>query len=283
MKPVKTLKSYMASFQLGNRLKLKNIEKNMEFNLSFTSNRKHGLSAMMRVKNEERWILFAIKSILDDVDEIIILLQPCEDKTEKIIKSIKSNKIKLFHYPFFTYPAAFGYSNHPENSIKNLAYYYNYALSKTQYSYVWKWDGDQCAIESRLKELRTIIDSQKYDIIHYKGYDMSGTKLKHMCIHPYTSNEPSIFRMTNRTFYIGGEKCEEFSYPAYKSLFSKSYIYNYPKPAFLHFKYATEDIGKGWKEGWGNDEYFRGILDRKSQGQVYSDIYPEILKDAKIV
>ena len=112
---------------------------------------------------------------------------------------------------------------------------------------------------------------------------MSGSKLKYLCIDPHTSNEPSFFRVTNRTFYIGGEKCEEFSYPVYKSLFSKTEIYNYPKPAFLHFKYATENIGKGWKEGWENDAYFRSILDRKSQGQIYSDIYPEILKEAKIV
>ena len=94
MNPLKIFQSYFTSFQLGNRLKHHNIEKNVNFNLNFKSERQHGLSVMMRVKNEERWILFAIKSILDYVDEVIILLQPCEDKTEEIIKSIKSNKIK---------------------------------------------------------------------------------------------------------------------------------------------------------------------------------------------
>lgn len=45
------------------------------------------------VKNEDRWIWYAIKSIIDFVDKIIIFDTGSTDRTVSIIKSIKSPKI----------------------------------------------------------------------------------------------------------------------------------------------------------------------------------------------
>lgn len=48
------------------------------------------------VKNEERWVWYAIKSVLDFVDQIMVWDTQSTDQTVKIIKSISSPKIR-FH------------------------------------------------------------------------------------------------------------------------------------------------------------------------------------------
>ena len=54
---------------------------------------KSNLTIHCVVKNEERWIWYALKSILDIADEILIFDTGSTDKTVEIIKTIKSRKI----------------------------------------------------------------------------------------------------------------------------------------------------------------------------------------------
>ena len=253
-------------------------EKDYFLNPFFYKDRKHGLSAFMRIKNDEDWIYMAIMSVIDYVDEIVIVLQNCTDNTEKIIKEINSPKIKIHYFPFESFPSGINENRLKNNSIHNRAYYYNYALSLTKFSYVWKWDGDHAAFEDRVAEIRKLIDSNLYEIIHYKGYDIYGLELKNLCIEPYCANEPSIFKVNKKTFYFEGKLYEEFSYPLSVN-FKKLRIYNYPKPLFIHFKYAKgiEYVGKGWPENWRNIESFANLVKSKSKGEIYSDKYPKIV------
>src|SRR3989344_2131678 len=46
------------------------------------------------VCNEERWIWYALMSVLDQVDEIMVWDDSSQDHTAQIIKSIDSPKIK---------------------------------------------------------------------------------------------------------------------------------------------------------------------------------------------
>lgn len=260
----------------------KNFEKVSEYYLpkEFYKNRKVGLSAMMRLKNEEEWIFFAIQSIIEYVDEIVIVLQNSTDNTRSIIENFNSPKIKIYDFPFSSFPAGQYHKNYLKSSIFNLAYYYNFALSKTSYTYVWKWDGDHAAYEIRAKEIREIIDKKSADIIHYFGYDIFGQDLKHLCKDPFCTNEPAIFRVSKKTFYISGKKCEEFSYPKTYGL-KKTRIYNYPEPLFIHFKYAKglSSIGKGWITDWTKDPTLKSIRQRKQKGSKFTDDYPLVIKN----
>jgi len=50
------------------------------------------------VRNEERWVWYAIKSVLDHLDKILVWDTGSTDKTVQIIKSIKSPKIFFRQY-----------------------------------------------------------------------------------------------------------------------------------------------------------------------------------------
>ena len=125
-----------------------NNERFVNFNFGLSANpKRQGVSAMLRVKNEESKIYYSLKSIYNVFDEIVIVDNASTDRTVEIVREFKAHedkreKIKIHFYPFRV--ARCGDENYatPEDSVHSLAYYYNWALSKCSCRYVCKWDGD---------------------------------------------------------------------------------------------------------------------------------------------
>jgi hypothetical protein len=120
----------------------------VNFNFSRSANSKRqGVSAMLRVKNEESKIYYSLKSIYKLFDEIVLIDNASTDRTLEIARAFKihedkDDKIKIYFYPFTI--ARCGDENYltPEDSVHGVTYYYNWALSKCSCRYVCKWDGD---------------------------------------------------------------------------------------------------------------------------------------------
>ncbi len=55
--------------------------------------KKNGLTAHCLIRNEERWIWYAINSVINYVDQILVFDTGSTDNTVKIVESIKSSKI----------------------------------------------------------------------------------------------------------------------------------------------------------------------------------------------
>ena len=110
---------------------------------------------MLRVKNEASKIYYALKSIYQVFDEIVLVDNGSTDRTLEIAREFKtkedkSDKIKIYFYPFTL--ARCGDENYgtPEDSVSSLAYYYNWTLSKCSCRYVCKWDGDMVLRRKRV-------------------------------------------------------------------------------------------------------------------------------------
>ena len=102
---------------------------------------------------------------------------------EELIKADKEfkQKIKIYKYPFDV--AKCGMENFltDPKSVHSLAYFYNYALSKCNFKYVMKWDGDMILPKSMVPSFKSFIFSLKvYDepvlgrskgLTVYKGFD----------------------------------------------------------------------------------------------------------------
>lgn len=114
------------------------------------SHRIDGISAFMRLRNEEEFVEQAILSHLPFFDEIVAVYNRCTDRTPEILARLEKlhpEKIKVFEYEPHVYPQ--GSKEHatlPSGSPHSIVNYSNYALSKTTRTVVTKLDGDHIAV-----------------------------------------------------------------------------------------------------------------------------------------
>lgn len=93
------------------------------------------ISAHMVVKNEERWVWFAIMSVIDYVDEVLIIDMKSTDKTLEIIKSIHNPKIKFF------------------GDLGDAVANRNFLITQNKSKWILILDGDEVWTENGIKEL----------------------------------------------------------------------------------------------------------------------------------
>lgn len=123
--------------------------------------RRNGVSGLMRVKNEAKFLELAVESCIDALDELIIVYQKCEDLTPNIIQRLQSKyptKIKSFFYGHEILSHNLSEEEYnmvkslPLDSVHLLSTYYNYTLSKASYRFALKIDADQIYNGEKLKE-----------------------------------------------------------------------------------------------------------------------------------
>lgn len=125
-----------------------------------------GLSGIMCIKNESRFLDDCIDSCISALDELIIVYIKGNDATEDILKKKKvqyGHKLSYFLYPYEVlwfdmtqseYEVA---KNLEDNDPKLYSSMCNYALSKVNYKYVIKKvDADQFYFTEELKQWRDI-------------------------------------------------------------------------------------------------------------------------------
>lgn len=245
----------------------------------FWKGRRAGISAMIRLKNEEEWIGYCLKSIRGVFDEIVITLQNSTDATEEIIRNLELPGVAVHHYPFDSWPNGPGHHLQEPNSVHSRAYFYNWSLSKTTCQWVCKWDGDMIAFDGIGVLLSDA--ANKADIVHFRGLDMYGPELKYTCRNRFAASEPRLFRVTPKTFYFRGTVCEEFSYPVFKHFLVKSKIVEIGEPLFMHTKWTkpVDKAAKGWSGNWREIHYCTEIVAGKSKGERYEGKYPSVLSE----
>lgn len=255
----------------------KNLERKKEFYLLTNrwTRRSPGISAIMRVQNEESSLEAAIISALRLADEVICVDNGSTDKTLDIATSIaeKDNRVRVYEYPFKCFESGPSHMENPPNSVHSRAFFYNWCFSLARFSHAWKWDGDQVLIqEIGATEKEHILS---HDITHGCGIDLYSITPMIETKEPYTSNEPHFFRNDFGFHYFMGNPCEFFSYPKLCGL-RKCRIGQLKTPYFYHLKYADrKSIGKGWVRNWREIEYFSNLVfNRKSKGQILSEQIP---------
>lgn len=114
------------------------------------AHKKPGLSALVRLRNEEDFAAQSLESILPYFDEIVIVFNCCTDRTPEIVADIAQRNpalVKAYHYVPEVFPQGSSqYRQLPPDSVHSLVHYANFALSRASYQIRCKWDGDQIAI-----------------------------------------------------------------------------------------------------------------------------------------
>lgn len=123
----------------------------------------NGLSGIMRVRNEEKFIESCIESCIESLDELIVVYTGCTDNTENILKRKVleyPNKLRIFKYDYNV--LWFGLNkdeydhamNLPDDSPELYCNFCNFALSKVKYKYAVKIDSDQLYFTEELNKWR---------------------------------------------------------------------------------------------------------------------------------
>lgn len=147
---------------------------------------KDGLSGIMCIKNEARFLDDCINSCIDALDELIVVYIKSDDETEKILMNKQkqySNKLCVYLYPYDVlwfdmtqdeYEFAKELSEDDPRLYSSMC---NYALSKVSYKYVIKKiDADQFYFNNELKGWRDICsnkDIPKWTFSHLIGFIFS--------------------------------------------------------------------------------------------------------------
>lgn len=109
------------------------------------------ITGHMIVKNEERWIKFAILSVIDHLDQMLIWDTGSTDKTVDIIKSINSSKI--------------AFKQKGVVDRKGLVNLRNQQISLTKTPWILLVDGDEIWPKKNLKKLIAAAKKSKPDTL----------------------------------------------------------------------------------------------------------------------
>jgi glycosyltransferase involved in cell wall biosynthesis len=119
------------------------------------------ITGHMVVKNEDRFIWYAIQSVLPFVAELLVFDTGSSDNTIEIIKSIKNNKIK-FHSKKITTP-------------EEMVYLRAQQIQMTKTNWIWIVDGDEIYPRKLSEKITETVNNypQKLGIILHR-YDLLG-------------------------------------------------------------------------------------------------------------
>lgn len=131
----------------------------------------------MVVKNEDRFIWYAISSVIKYVDTLLIADTGSTDDTVKVIRSFKNKKIKFSEHSIKT---PFDISKIRQNQIES-----------TSTDWFWIVDGDEIYSEALISEIINIINHEKnhFEGIVVRRHDLLGD------IYHYQDNTAGYYQM----------------------------------------------------------------------------------------
>lgn len=119
-----------------------------------------GITAHMVVKNEDRWVYFAINSVLPYVDTFLITDTGSSDQTVSLIKSINSPKIIFTKMPVKTRADVSAVRQHQ--------------IDQTKTDWIWIVDGDEIYPDALSAEISSAVSDKSKSIIVVRRYDLLG-------------------------------------------------------------------------------------------------------------
>lgn len=166
------------------------------------------ITAHMLVRNEERFVWFAIKSIVDYVDRIIIYDTGSSDNTVKLIESIQSKKIVFRQFK--------------TSSRLELVELRNKQISETNTDWILVVDGDEIYPRQTMQELIEVL----------RNLDNSITGI----VVPFYNWCGDVFHVQpeSRGLYQFGDRVGHLNLRGVKKFPDLKVVGEYPLEAYMH-------------------------------------------------
>jgi glycosyltransferase involved in cell wall biosynthesis len=182
--------------------------------------RKPGISGFMRLRNEAQFVEMAIESVVDCLDELVIVHNGCTDRTPEIIEACRQRhpeKVRVYEYkPTVHLPGSEEHRSHPMGSPNSLVNYYNFALAKTTHKIALKIDGDDLFLPELFRKVTDKVRSGELSlpigIIGINLWDANG-EIKVNAEFPLKGGmDKGFFEVSPRTFFVHYRHYELFTY-----------------------------------------------------------------------
>ncbi len=204
-------------------------------------------SAMIRVRNEERYLEPAVLSILDSVSEIVVIDNRSTDRTPAIIERLVGahpGKVRGVSYdhdvarPGAENKALYTSPGGP-SSPRLLANFYNWCLAQCSQPFILKWDGDMIATAT----CRTALDAfrtDRHQVLYFFGVNIFRDGRRALANYPIADDEPRVFYRRNARYVAWeGGSCEGLLTPFMRP--ELGLVTHAEQPLYVHMKYCKAD------------------------------------------
>ena len=217
--------------------------------------KKPGITAILRLRNEQDYLEQALNSILPFFDEFVVVYNQCSDRTPDIVERFakqEPKRLKAYHYVPEVFPQ--GSAKHAmlaANHVSSLVHYYNFALSKAAYVIRVKWDGDMIAAPNPLRRIVDGLRSIKAGTLAWwqSPWKMgwwwcSGVNLwDHNGKIFVPKVRPRVYGKKDLGFWPAGRRNVFRHHPTYEVLNTRWLIKTYVGFAYFHLKGMKVDRG----------------------------------------
>lgn len=246
------------------------------------SQRKQGISGLMRIKNEEEFVEKSIRSYAPFFDEIVAVYNRCNDNTPEILYNLQKeiNNLKVIEYkPFVHALTSKKFVELPIDHEESLVNYYNFTLFHSTYNVAVKIDADQVAIPNAYKVVTDSIRSNggvPY-FLTFKGINLyeKDNQLYVNKDKPFHGlHDHGFFNVNERSLWYRDPKgyYEQFTHNSQPD-FPQKQIISYP--LHYHCRYLKKDKGIG---NWDLD-----VNKKNTPNPRYYEIAEKIMNDSMLL
>ena len=224
--------------------------------------KKPGITAMIRVKNEESNIADCIASVIPCVDEVLVIDNGSTDATVSRVQGLLQRaefrkRIRLLSYPFSVARCGSEHAETHEQSVHSLSYYYNWCLSHCNTSHVIKWDADMRVINEISAQLGFSDFLESLKLSHAKAVGSFPVQTIYLdkSGQPVTTSddihtELRFFPNTPSIYFAKGDKWEYLQHPRFHSVERSSEVFcceikDTRQEEFAHWSARSFD---GWRK-----------------------------------
>jgi hypothetical protein len=208
--------------------------------------RMHGISGLMRIRNESEYLELSIRSYIPFFDEIIAVYNRCTDNTAEILDRLSKEftKLKIYHYePNVWPPGSEKFIQLAHTHEESLVNYYNFTLSLANFTIATKIDADQVAIPSIYKLVTDSIREQDLNhFLTFKGINLfrKNGRIYVKADKPWQGlNDHGFFKINHESIWIKDPECK---YELF-NIASQKYIQQVEYPLHYHLKGIKHDKG----------------------------------------
>lgn len=232
-------------------MKFKVLEReHAEFDLdkaAWKADKPHGISALMRLRNDTEFVEWTIRSHDQWIDEWVLVVQPSEDRTEEVAHRMVDlfDNVRILYYPFVVKWLVPEVGEMPDNSIYSPAHMTNWGLYQCKYSWIAKIEGDVIALPT-FQHIRDIVDIRPNDKRYYGrvGLNLAGPRYRQISkTNPRNAGwDEGVFPNSPKFHCIGSHIWETINMTDWPQLRQNMGW------SFMHMKRCKSKAGKGTEE-----------------------------------